>query len=387
MDAWLSNENRAYVGLEPVESHWDRVDIKKGYYVYFDGDVIRKRISSLPESYVEEDVYIEVRDRQFVVPKTSRGKEKNLTYTTVSGFKAEGVTFSAGISPYDGKSYVTAYNKRNSVSLPISDCSHMTSKAEIISWLEHFPGTVPDDYGRKLDRLKNMPNQRYQAVPGDIFRVELDLHTDGYVLVIGNLRQMEKDHLFSEQSIWRSVMTMPLFVRPFLWKTTERSPSLEDILAAPMSETTRIVMDDFFFRGGYEFVYHKPLEEEDILFPIGYGPTTSVTNERVVRLSWGLGTLHKPEEQTPFRLERNFMNHGACSGLTTECFGPPSERMHEKDLAHPQYAKERKQALAEFGLSEDITYDEFCQKTGAMTRLQYIDYVKRKYRIPTDGEN
>jgi hypothetical protein len=61
-------------------------------------------------------------------------------------------------------------------------------------------------------------------------------------------------------------------------------------------------------------------------------------------------------------------------------FAPPSERVNEKTLTHPQYEQEWKQVLREFGFSENITYDEFCQETGALTRLQYLDYVKRKYK-------
>lgn len=378
MDSWISNEVRPYVGLEVTQPYWDLVEIKQGYYVYFDGDVIRKRISCLPLSYSEEDVEVGTRDRAIVLPKTSRGKEKKLNYTSVSGFKAEGVTFSAGIRSHDAQCYITAYNSRNSVNLPFSGYKELKTKEEIIVWLQQFPTTVPVDYDKKIDRLKNMKNQRYHAMPGDIFRVELDMHTDGYVLVIGNLRQMEKDGLFSEESIWRSVMTMPLFVRPYLWKTTDRSPSIQNILAAPLSETTRIVMDDSFMRGGYELAYHKELEEEDIVFPVGYGPSLGLAEERIYRLSWGLGTVYKPDQDTSFKLNRNFLNHGAYSGLSEDCFGPPEGRMWEKTLTHPQYQKEWVQALAEFGFPEDITYDEFCKQTGALTRSEYIGYVKNQ---------
>lgn len=236
MESWLTNEIRPYVGLKVIEPHWDLIKIKQGYSVYFDGDVIRKRISCSALAYSEDDVEIQTRERTLIVPKTSRGKEKKLNYTSVSGFKAEGVSFSAGISSHDEQCHITARNSRNSVELPFSGYQQLKTKEEIVSWLEQFPTTVPVDYDKKIDRLKNMKNQRYDAVPGDIFRVEIDMHTDGYVLVIGNLRQMEKDKLFSEESIWRSVMTMPLFVRPFLWKTTDRSPSWDNILAAPLSE-------------------------------------------------------------------------------------------------------------------------------------------------------
>lgn len=380
MERWLTNEIRPYVGLEVIEPHWDLIEIKQGYSVYFDGYVIRKRISGSALSYSEADVEIQTRERRLIVPKTSRGKEKKLNYTSVSGFKAKGVSFSAGISSHDEQCHITARNSRNSVELPFSGYQQLKTKEEIVSWLQQFPTTVPVDYDKKIDRLKNMKNQRYDAVPGDIFRVEIDMHTDGYVLVIGNLRQMEKDNLFSEESVWRSVMTMPLFVRPFLWKTTDRSPSLDNILAAPLSETTVIVMDDNFMRGGYELAYHKELEEDDIVFPIGYGPATAPEKDRIYRLSWGLGTSFKSDADTSYKTGWKFLNHGVYSGIVEDWFGSPAERMWDKTLTHPQYEKEWIQALTEFGFPENITYDEFCIKTGTLTRAEYIEYVLRKYK-------
>ncbi|MNC60533.1 hypothetical protein D3C75_1104170 [compost metagenome] len=88
--------------------------------------------------------------------------------------------------------------------------------------------------------------------------------------------------------------------------------------------------------------------------------------------------MYKPDQDTGFKLNRNFLNHGAYSGLQEDCFGPPEARMWEKTLTHPQYQKEWVQALAEFGFSENITYDEFCKHTGALTRSEYIDYVRKQ---------
>lgn len=91
MEAWLTNEIRHYVGLEPLKEHWEQAELRKGFWVCFDGEVIRKRISVSNASYTEADVEILTRERQFVLPKTARGKEKKLNYTSVSSYKAEGL--------------------------------------------------------------------------------------------------------------------------------------------------------------------------------------------------------------------------------------------------------------------------------------------------------
>ncbi|GHU47055.1 hypothetical protein AGMMS50289_21670 [Betaproteobacteria bacterium] len=43
----LTNDERAYLGLEPVECDWDRVEIDETHIVYFEGNrVIPIRIRS-----------------------------------------------------------------------------------------------------------------------------------------------------------------------------------------------------------------------------------------------------------------------------------------------------------------------------------------------------
>lgn len=66
-------------------------------------------------------------------------------------------------------------------------------------------------------------------------------------------------------------MTVPLFVRPYLYRTQQRSPELEEIVRAPMADSCWIMMDDLFMRGGYEHVGHLRLTAEDIVLPRGYG--------------------------------------------------------------------------------------------------------------------
>lgn len=39
----LTNKQRRYLGLEPVEAHWEVMDIKGTLY-YFDGNIIKKEI-------------------------------------------------------------------------------------------------------------------------------------------------------------------------------------------------------------------------------------------------------------------------------------------------------------------------------------------------------
>ncbi|WP_241007219.1 MULTISPECIES: immunity 26/phosphotriesterase HocA family protein [Pectobacterium] len=376
INSWMQEALRPYFGLEPLSSEWDILTVRDDYFICFDGDTIRKRITATVLNYQEDDVIIHTRGREVILPRTTRGKEKKLTYTSVSSVKADGVVFSAGVRTLNSGNYgyINASNYRNSIRLPLPECRHLVSKEELVDWLQSYPERVPTDYADKLERLMRMKNQQHKTVPGDIFRVEIDLHTDGYVLVIGNLRQMQKDALFAEHSIWHDVMTMPLFVRPYLFRTTVRNPALSEIVASPLSEKCWIVMDDAFLRGNYEFVGSKILAEEDILFPVGYGSSISAQKSDY-RLSWGPCSVNKASQDTVFRAGRSYMNNGAYSSVSAECFADSGFPHYDKTLLNPEHREAWEQVLAEFDLPPDTTYDAFAQYVGGMTRAAYLTYV------------
>ncbi|GKW01764.1 hypothetical protein PEC301877_05790 [Pectobacterium carotovorum subsp. carotovorum] len=388
INSWMQEALRPYFGLEPLLSEWDIITVRDGYFICFDGDTVRKRITATELNYQEEDVIIHTRERDVILPRTARGKEKKLTYTSVSSVMADGIVFSAGVRTLNSGSYgyINASNYRNSIRLPLPECRHLTTKEEIVDWLRSYRDRLPADYANKLERLMSAKNQQHKTVPGDIFRVEIDLHTDGYVLVIGNLRQMQKDELFAENSIWNDVMTMPLFVRPYLFSTTERNPPLSEIVALPLSEKCWIVMDNAFLRGNYEYVGSKVLSEEDILFPVGYGPNIS-TKRSDYRLSWGPSSIVKASQDTVFKAGRNYMNNGAYSSVSAESFADKGFPDYDKTLHKPEHREAWEQALAEFGFPPDTTYDAFAQRTGGLTRAAYLTYIannkvyQRKARV------
>jgi len=379
INSWLTNSLRPYFGLHPVEEHWETIEIRDGFFIYIDGDIIRKRISVSEQTYQESDVEIATRNREVILPQTTRGKEKKMNYTHISSVKANGVVFSAGVRTGDQPSgYIIARNAKTFFELPLTNIKNLTSKEEIVEWLHQYPSNLPSDYDRKLNKLTSKKSLRYKAVPGDIFRVEIDLFTDGYVLVIGDLRQMQKDGLFSEDCLWNDVMTMPLFIRPYLFKTTNRLPRIEHITSAPLSEQTLIVMDDHFMRGSYEKVGHKTLTETDILLPLGYVINIDYGKESRYRLSWGTGTISKSEKEISFKTASRFSNYGVCAGIDTEWFNTVRARTCLDSLENPLFSMERKKALDEFGFPEDITYDEFNRRTAGLTRLEYLDYLSSR---------
>jgi hypothetical protein len=74
----LSNEQRKYLGLNPVEKAWELVQLND-MYLYFDGDIIRKKILSDADTYFEEELSEKTAEnRTILLPKTAKGKPKKL---------------------------------------------------------------------------------------------------------------------------------------------------------------------------------------------------------------------------------------------------------------------------------------------------------------------
>ncbi|WP_147522783.1 hypothetical protein [Campylobacter curvus] len=78
---------------------------------YFDGDVIRKMITSTSERYCETQLCEHnAKGHSIVLPKTARGKPKKLNFTAMQSFKGLGVYFLA--SPLAPSSSQISLRKR-----------------------------------------------------------------------------------------------------------------------------------------------------------------------------------------------------------------------------------------------------------------------------------
>lgn len=82
MEFELTNEQRVYLGLDPIKANWDRVILNGDTYrqssvLYYDGDIIKRHIVSTNDIYQEKQYDDLTRDRNILLPKTGKGKEIN----------------------------------------------------------------------------------------------------------------------------------------------------------------------------------------------------------------------------------------------------------------------------------------------------------------------
>jgi hypothetical protein len=381
----LTNEERLYFGLEPILPEWERVEIKNGYVVYFDGNIIRKTISYSTLSgeeyknyldYLESDNEIITRNRETVLPRTDKGKEKKLNYTSINGMKATGCSFRMNFMHPNRTATIWVGNLRNSISLPIAFPNNIDNISAYRKWLSAYIAACPSDYFEKVERMKNAPHQTVKYYNGDIFRFEVDMEHYGFGLIIGQVRQLQKDGLLPEQHILNNTMCVPLLVRLYQFKTKSKNISLDEITKHALGSTF-LMADNNVIWGVYDIVGSKALNTEDILFPIQAGDSLSYRNP-YTRLCWGLGMIVTNDKlELPEEIHQNqLMRHGVNLSINRRLF-ENALAVNSNDSA---ITKLEQNAFQCFGVALNTDFDTFNRQHDGKTREEYAAYANKTMR-------
>lgn len=382
----LTNEERRYFGLEPILPGWECFEIKPGFSVYFDGDVIRKTISFRTLSgagyenfldYIENDNEVQTRGRQIVLPRTEKGKEKKLNYTSVSGMKPTGCTFRMNLTHPNQRSSLWVGNTRNSISLPIVFPDDVDTLTKFRGWLADFTTVLPSDYFNKVEQMKNTHHRTIKYFNGDIFRFEIDLEYYGYGLIIGQIRKMQKDGLLRKEHILCSTMGVPLLVRLYRLKTSEKDIDVEKLTSYPLGKTF-IMMDNQVIWGVYDIVGSKVLEAADIDFPIQAGESIDGQDPDYVRICWGPGIMiQRNAKDFPKPLINNrLMRHGCHFGVGRIDL----DRALEISQTKAGLDELEQIAFRYFDVPLDMTFDGFNRQHDGMTYNEYAEYANKAGR-------
>lgn len=382
----LTNLERKYFGLNPIKENWERVDIKETYTIYFDGDCIRKTISFSDADnridYQEKDTLILTKNRQIVLPKTDKGKEKKLNYSSVSSINPSGCIFSMNLMfDFNGTKYssnVRARNNTNSLELPINSDNNLATIEEYRSWLKKYIETCPKDYFEKVDKMKNTHHKTMKYYNGDIFRFEIDREYYGFGLIIGQLQKIKKDKIINDRHAFYSTMTVPLIVRLYKFKTKDKGLAINEITKNKLLDPF-IMSDNCVIWGLYDIVGSKELTENDIEFPFHVGE--SLEKQNYIRLCWGIGCIVLEEyDKMPNEINNNkYLNHGVVTGINTVNFD--KNISNEIEVTNRIDEVVKKVALNYFGISENISFNEFNLKYNGMTKEQYVKYANKYIRM------
>lgn len=281
----LTNEERRYLGLNPLDTKWDTLELysKTNYWhkrttVFFDNDVIIKVIYESKkivneeirsESISEYDANIQTENRTWVLPLTERGKKKKLNATSISPYRPTGCIFGFGTSPKEenssGMSVVNCVNNKHIAMGETEKIRKIKNDAEFHSFMKYYMETCPEDY---FDRIKELRESKHVTIKyntGDIFRAEVDRFRYTYGIITGKVRKIRKWKELPKYHSLRNVMMVPILVRFYDIFTTDATLTAEDLADLPLSRI-KICGDNDIIWGTHKIVSHKELQEDDIEF-------------------------------------------------------------------------------------------------------------------------
>ena len=295
----LTNEQRACLGLAPVDPSWEWVRLKSVAkdpdfedWACFDGDTIRKYIHCAPDHY-EERTYREetAENRTLLLPRTNRGKPHKLSNITLSDRKPLGMRLR-----WSGRTAAVELRHEDTARTYYSsglETYAVRTLEELSAWLDRWAAeTTPADLSA-LDCFLREKRRRVQARAGDFFRFSIGRREYGYGRVLLDCYKMKKEG----RPCWDILMCRPLAVKTYRLITEDPAFPPEKLRGTP-ALPAHFMTDDGLFCGEYPIVGSLSLEPEELDFPIMYGGSISSLDRGRDRTFLQCGTLFRVLEDT-----------------------------------------------------------------------------------------
>lgn len=386
MEAYeLSNEQRKYFGLDPVEPHWERVILKGDTYrpdtfLYYDGQVIKRHIESTEKKYVEVHYNELTRDRTILLPKTDKGKEKKLTASVLEQRQPEGVYLCISGSDLLIASYTTQttfYSNR-------WDGSNNSTDSSIGQTVIHFIEQSHPSHLAEIQAFKNAKRKNVKYKPGDYFSFKINRTEYGFGRLLLDIFQLKKKGKIDGEHGLSLPMGHALIIQLFAYKSATKKVDIS-ILDKQPKLPSDLMMDNLLLYGEYEIIGHKELKEEEFEFPISYG--RNIFPNGGVFLQWGLIHLKLPYsvfskyiigngqfDQNPYGyysigfrpaydsldVVKTIENNGVFNFDVVEHY------VQKKDLRNPANKEIKDEVFRVFGLDPKLGYAENCKLTNTI---------------------
>ena len=363
----LTNEQRKYFGIAPIPKSWERQVLPETSFrgagvAYFDGDILRRVITSAEQFYSEYQYELPTTDKTWILPKTSKGKPVRLSLSTVERQIGAGNYVRVGL---ENEFRITNYS---------SDRTFYSSQLECPAWmidgscksarqlLEKYIATcTPKDLQEVAAFASDTEKRRQRAKSGDVFAMKLSRDTWGFGRVLTDMHAVFKAGLMEQ-----FLMTHPLLVQAFAYTSDSPDIDIEKLLRAPRLGSC-YMQDNEIFYGTFPIIGHLPVGDDEYDFPI---------TERDYMCSdfmWGefAGSLSKWQR-------RGMKSDKGRSGrvvsypydlpkIETAKQSKQDVWYQDEDLRSPARTKDRQKivrALIGIRHAPDITYAGACQRLG-----------------------
>jgi hypothetical protein len=386
----LTNNQRDFFGLEPIERHWTKVPLKGDSYrpesiLYFDGEIIKRHILSTENRYFEKQYDEPTKERIILLPKTNKGKEKKLSASVLEQRHPTG----AYLSVSDGNLTIGNYNTDTTFYSSNWDNENDSTKS-VADLVVDFIKNSPEGHLQEINLYKNAARKNVKFRSGDYFCFKLDRINFGFGRLLLDVNKVRKKKLIKAEHGLGLLMGPPLIVQLFAYKSPTRDVNIPLLDSQPKLPAD-VMMDNLLLYGEYEIIGHKDLKDEEFEFPISYG--RSIDQRRMVFLQWGLIHLELPvakfykyvtgenkSDQNPygyysigFRPHYDTGDiHRAIENNGVHDFSQSKHYNARWDLRNPENKEVKEELFKAFGLDPSKTYLENCKLTNTILPVELL---------------
>ncbi|MES2761941.1 MAG: immunity 26/phosphotriesterase HocA family protein [Bacteroidota bacterium] len=386
----LTNIQREFFGLDPIESHWERVLFKGDTYrpesiLYFDGDVIKRHIVSTENKYLETHYNELTKNREVLLPKTNKGKEKKLTASVLEQRQPSGLY----LSVFSGDLVIGNYNSQTTFYSSRWDKNQHLERT-IADSISEFIEQSPKNHLNEIKTFKNSTRKNVKFKSGDYFCFKLDRINFGFGRILLDVNKIRKKGFISDEHGLGLLMGLPVIVQLFAFKSQTKNIDIAT-LDTKAKLPSDIMMDNWLLYGQFEIIGYREIQNEEFEFPISYG--RSIDQRCIVFLQWGLIHMELPQEkfhkyvtgekefdQNPYGYYSiGFSPHYDTIDVLRSCenkgifeYNNSDHYKAKWDLRNPKNDEVKKELFKVFGLLSNKSYIENCKLTGTILTSELI---------------
>jgi len=370
----LTNEQRKYLGLIPVEEHWELVKFDNGIYYYFEDDTIRKEIKVSKNYYHEAELNEKTAEnRTMILPKTKRGKIKKFNYTATQSFSPFGTYFTFST---DGV-IIANYTTQRTYYSEIFSEKEKISLDNLKKWLDKWMKETTEEDLEEIEEFKNAKRKHCKFNEGDFFAFKISRREWCFGRILLDVSKLKKDENFKKNKNYglTNFMGKPLIIKVYHKISDNKNIDLKE-LSECLALPSQPIMDNIFYYGEAVILGNLPLKPEENDMFISVSESISGIDKNIAYLQYGLiyreiplsdyEKLIKDLKIGPQTLRREGIGFVIDTYKLKECIEAKSnspfwekyKKRNVPDLKNPDHIELKRKIFKAFGLDADKTYEE-----------------------------
>ena len=370
----LNNEQRKYLGLIPVEEHWELVKFDNGIYYYFEDDIIRKEIKVSKNYYHEAELNEKTAEnRTMILPKTKRGKIKKFNYTATQSFSPFGTYFTFST---DGV-IIANYTTQRTYYSEIFSEKEKISLDNLKKWLDKWMKETTEEDLEEIEEFKNAKRKYCKFNEGDFFAFKISRREWCFGRILLDVSKLKKDENFKKNKNYglANLMGKPLIIKVYHKISDNKNIDLKE-LSKCLALPSQAIMDNIFYYGEAIILGNLPLKPEENDMFISVSESISGIDKNIAYLQYGLiyreiplsdyEKLIKELKIGAQTLRREGIGFVIDTYKLKECIEAKSnypfwekyKKRNIPDLKNPDHIELKRKIFKAFGLDADKTYEE-----------------------------